>query len=73
MRTPLNDDIIGQLQAEIKELKEALQRIQMQKNPTLPEYNPAALPADLPNNSVFIGTDNTLRFYHNGVLYNAGP
>lgn len=64
-----DQDLIGIMQQEIRELRKEVTRLRNQKNPTLPIFNKAALPADLQEGQVYIGTDNTLCVRKGGNNY----
>lgn len=62
-------DLIGSLQRKIKDLETELRKVRNEKNPTIPVYNKDALPSDLLEQQIFIGTDFTLNFVYNRKIY----
>jgi len=68
-------DIIQELMREIRELKRRVKHLENSKYPTLPIFDVALgeVPDPTPQGMIFIAANNTLRFYKDGTIYNAGP
>lgn len=66
--TSSSQDIIADLQRQIRELEERLGRVENRKKITIPVYNKGSLP-DMIEQEIFIGTDNSFNFIRGGTVH----
>ena len=62
-------DVLGALQKQLREAQKEIRRLHNQHVTTLPVHNKAALPANLQEGEIYIGTDHSLCIRLNGIDY----